>query len=33
MLDKPIEEIVYADGKVTGVTSQGEVCKFKCVYM
>lgn len=25
MLDKPVEEIVYEDGKVVGVKSQGEV--------
>lgn len=31
MLDKPIEEIVYADGKVTGVTSQGETARTDCV--
>jgi len=32
MLDKPIEEIIYgADGRVTGVKSQGEVAKCKFV--
>ena len=25
MLDKPVEEIVYENGKVVGVKSQGEV--------
>ena len=25
MLDKPVEEIVYEEGKVVGVKSQGEV--------
>ena len=27
MLDKPVEEIVYENGKVVGVKSQGEVAK------
>ena len=27
MLDKPIDEIVYEAGVVTGVTSQGEVSR------
>ena len=31
MLDKPVEEIVYEDGKVIGVKSQGEVAKCDCV--
>ena len=31
MLDKPVEEIVYEDGKVVGVKSQGEVCLFVCL--
>lgn len=31
MLDKPVEEIVYEDGKVVGVKSQGEVARCKCV--
>lgn len=31
MLDKPIEEIVYEDGVVVGVKSQGEVAKCDCV--
>jgi len=31
MLDKPIEEIVYENGKVVGVKSQGEVAKCKFV--
>ena len=31
MLDKPVEEIVYEDGKVVGVKSQGEVCVCVCV--
>jgi len=29
MLDKPIEEIVYEDGKVVGVKSQGETARCK----
>lgn len=31
MLDKPIDEIVYEDGKVAGVKSQGEVARCDCV--
>lgn len=31
MLDKPVEEIVYEDGKVVGVKSGGEVAKTKMV--
>ena len=31
MLDKPVDEIVYEDGKVVGVKSQGEVAKCDCV--
>jgi len=31
MLDKPVEEIIYEDGKVVGVKSQGEVAKTKMV--
>lgn len=31
MLDKPVEEIVYEDGKVVGVKSQGEVARCDCV--
>jgi Rab GDP dissociation inhibitor len=31
MLDKPIEEIIYENGKVVGVKSQGEVAKCKFV--
>lgn len=31
MLDKAIEEIVYEDGKVVGVKSEGEVARCKCV--
>lgn len=31
MLDKPVEEIVYEDGKVVGVKSQGETAKCDCV--
>ena len=31
MLDKPIEEIVYENGQVVGVKSQGEVARTKCV--
>ena len=31
MLDKPVEEIVYEDGKVAGVKSQGEVQFYVCV--
>ena len=27
MLDKPCDEIVYEDGKVIGVKSQGEIAK------
>lgn len=27
MLDKPVEEIVYENGKVVGVKSQGEVAR------
>ena len=32
MLDKPIDEIVYEDGKVVGVRSGGEVARCKQVY-
>jgi len=31
MLNKPIEDIVYADGKVVGVKSEGEIAKCKFV--
>ena len=31
MLDKPCDEIVYEDGKVVGVKSQGEVAKAAMV--
>eukprot|EP00049_Salpingoeca_infusionum_P017152 m.351915 g.351915 ORF g.351915 m.351915 type:complete len:445 (+) comp16398_c0_seq1:274-1608(+) len=31
MLQKPIDEIVYEDGKVAGVTSEGETAKCKMV--
>ena len=31
MLDKPLEEIVYEDGKVVGVKSQGETARCDCV--
>jgi len=31
MLNKPVEEIVYEDGVVVGVKSEGEVAKCKCV--
>ncbi|KAL5516022.1 hypothetical protein EMCRGX_G001278 [Ephydatia muelleri] len=31
MLDKPIEEIVYENGQVVGVKSQGEIARTKCV--
>ena len=31
MLDKPCDEIVYEDGKVIGVKSQGEVAKASMV--
>ena len=32
MLDKPIDEIVYENGKVVGVKSGGETAKCKQVY-
>ncbi len=31
MLDKAIDEIVYEDGKVVGVKSEGEVARCDCV--
>ena len=31
MLDKPVDEIVYEDGRVVGVKSQGETAKCDCV--
>ena len=31
MLDKPIAEIVCEEGKVVGVTSQGETARCDCV--
>ncbi len=31
MLDKPVAEIVYEDGRVVGVKSQGETAKCDCV--
>ena len=35
MLDKPVDEIVYENGKVVGVKSQGEVsiCVFQLLYL
>ena len=32
MLDKPIDEIVFEDGKVVGVKSGGEMARCKQVY-
>lgn len=31
MLDKPVEEIIYEDGKVVGVKSGGEIARCKQV--